>query len=287
MVIQFKVNESKLTLLSNPYVVGNSYNYVNCQFSFSDDWDGIPKTAIFTNGSREYPVTLNVSDQCKVPWEVLAPNQFYISVVGGSPDTAMITTNIISINVYPSTECHRYDNYNCGRNPTPDIYQQILGILQDKQDILVAGDNIVIDENNVISGTTDYIDEKVEELNARINNISIVFDESTNELWLSSGDVQLGFRAKLSSVVKKIIVNESNEMVVTYTDGIEENIGTIGGSGVCTGIYIPSYTDDGVLTFELTDSAAEEKIELDINGNNNWIPIEGVEESSDYYWEEL
>lgn len=294
MVIQFKVNEQKLSLLSNPWIVGNSYNYVNCQFSFSDDWDDLPKTAIFTNGSREYPVTLNRSDQAKVPWEVLSPEQFYVSVVGGSPNDNMITTNIIAIDVHPSNECHRYDNYNCNRNPTPDIYQQILDLLQDKQDKLIAGENIDISEDNIISGTTDYVDAKVEDINIRLdgleNNIvdTIMYNKDTNELWLSANGEQIGDKVILNGNsnigITAISIDEEGNLVVVYSDGRQETIGKTGSA--CVGIYIPSLEGD-MLTFTLSDKATEEVLSFDIDKTNEWTPIDGVEQTSNYIWEEL
>ena len=292
MVIQFKVNEQKLSLLSNPWIVGNSYNYVNCQFSFSDDWDGLPKTAIFTNGSREYPVTLNRSDQAKVPWEVLSPEQFYVSVVGGSPNDNMITTNIIAIDVHPSNECHRYDNYNCNRNPTPDIYQQILDLLQDKQDKLVAGENIDISEDNIISGTTDYVDAKVEDINIRLDGLenstidTIMFDKNTNELWLSANGEKVGDKVKLPTVVKSVAVSANKELVITYTDDSEVNLGTVGSSTV-SGIYIPDVSEDGILTFTYSNNIGEQSYSFDIDPTNDWHEIDGVEGTSNYIWQEL
>lgn len=295
MVIQFKVNEQKLSLLSNPWIVGNSYNYVNCQFSFSDDWDGLPKTAIFTNGSREYPVTLNRSDQAKVPWEVLSPEQFYVSVVGGSPNDNMITTNIIAIDVHPSNECHRYDNYNCNRNPTPDIYQQILDLLQDKQDKLVAGENIDISEDNIISGTTDYVDAKVEDINIRLdgleNNIvdTIMYNKDTNELWLSANGEQVGDKVILngsSRGVSSISINEEGHMIIFYSDGSSEDIGKVT-SDYKTYVYVPTIDDRKILTLTLSESPGVESISCDLNPNDEWTEITDEPESSDYIWEEL
>lgn len=57
--------------------------------------------------------------------------------------------------------------------------------------------------------------------------------------------------------------------------------------GSCAGVYIPSYSDDGIMTFTLKDKAEEAVYEFDINDDNDWNEINSEKESSDYIWEEL
>jgi hypothetical protein len=57
--------------------------------------------------------------------------------------------------------------------------------------------------------------------------------------------------------------------------------------GSCSGVYIPSYTDDGIITFTLKEDAEEPSYSFDINPLNDWNPIDNIDEDSIYTWEEL
>ena len=57
--------------------------------------------------------------------------------------------------------------------------------------------------------------------------------------------------------------------------------------GSCSGVYIPSYSNDGVMTFTLKDKAEEPVYEFDINDDNDWNEITSPELNNDYIWEEL
>lgn len=86
--------------------------------------------------------------------------------------------------------------------------------------------------------------------------------------------------------VVSIEVDGSGNMIIHYSDGRSENIGkTTGGS--CAGVYVPSYSTDGILTFTLKENAEDSVYDFDINPLNDWNPIEDEETSSDYIWEEL
>lgn len=57
--------------------------------------------------------------------------------------------------------------------------------------------------------------------------------------------------------------------------------------GSCAGVYVPSYSNDGIMTFTLEEQAEEKVLSFDINPLNDWNPIDTVEKGSDYMWEEL
>lgn len=59
------------------------------------------------------------------------------------------------------------------------------------------------------------------------------------------------------------------------------------GEGSCAGVYIPSYSDDGIMTFTLEEKAEEPVYSFDINPSNDWNPINSPEENSNYIWEEI
>ena len=58
--------------------------------------------------------------------------------------------------------------------------------------------------------------------------------------------------------------------------------------GSCAGVYVPSYSNEGIMKFTLEEQAKEPVYEFDINPLNDWNEIDSQKkESSDYMWEEL
>lgn len=117
---------------------------------------------------------------------------------------------------------------------------------------------------------------------------NVVYNQKTNVLQLTANGQPIGDEVKIAGVgtgVTSIEIDESGNMIVNYSDGRSENLGQTA-SGSCVGIYIPSYSTDGILTFTLKEKAEESAYEFDINPLNDWNSIE-EESNSDYIWEEL
>ena len=124
MQLEFKINEQFITH-ENPEknVVANSVNYLTCKFAFSEDWDGIIKTAVFVSANGNiYNVILDECGSCTVPYEVIEHPHFTVSVFGGD----RITANKVVVKVSKS-------GYMAGKTPsepTPDVYTQILNSIK-------------------------------------------------------------------------------------------------------------------------------------------------------------
>lgn len=112
-------------------LVSNSKNIYKCVFTFSDDWNGYIKTAVFMLNSgdpMERPVTDNA---CVIPWEALQESgNLKIGVFGLSgsePDITRYPTvwtqNIPVIAGVPDSDP--------GRTPSPSAYQQFVMSVQD------------------------------------------------------------------------------------------------------------------------------------------------------------
>ena len=119
MYLRFSVESQHLTRTDRSIVVARSENYLKAKFDFSPDWDGVTKTAVFTNGGRVYNVILD-NDECFVPTEVIRKGCFTVSVFGGD----LITADVISIRVEPSG----YEIGGSPEPPTPEVYEQLLGM---------------------------------------------------------------------------------------------------------------------------------------------------------------
>ena len=128
MRITFEVGNQTIIRTDRNKIVANSKNYLFADFSFSSDWDGVIKTAIFSKGKKSYSVILDKDNSCLVPWEVLEVGDFSVSVFGGD----LITTDSSIIQVIESG----YTEGQTPSNPTPDVYQQIISMIED---ITVSG----------------------------------------------------------------------------------------------------------------------------------------------------
>ena len=116
---------------------------------------------------------------------------------------------------------------------------------------------------------------------------NIIYNEDENYIQLTSNGSPIGDKIALKSIgtnVVSIQVNEDGELIVNYSDGTSSNIGKVG-DGSCVGTYIPSYSEDGILTFTLSDKIGETSYSFDIDESNNWNPVS--EENSSYIWEKL
>ena len=118
---------------------------------------------------------------------------------------------------------------------------------------------------------------------------NMVYDVETQTLQLTSGGSANGRAINIGYVgnsVVSIALDEHGDMFVYYSNGTFENLGQVSGEA-CAGTYIPSYKENGTLIFELSKEPTEERIELDINENDEWHPIEGDEQPSTFVWEML
>ena len=85
-MLEFEVVNQKIKRTDNFEVVADSRNYLKAHFTFSDEWVG-GITAIFGCVDEYYSVLLE-NAECIVPWEVIKPCGFSVSVMCGDRITA-------------------------------------------------------------------------------------------------------------------------------------------------------------------------------------------------------
>lgn len=92
MQIEFEIDGMRLTRTSDAYVTEGSKNFVQLLFTFSDDWDGIDKWALFARDNKTYEVAI-VDGKCIVPYECARTSgQFQLTVVGKEAAGDVIAT---------------------------------------------------------------------------------------------------------------------------------------------------------------------------------------------------
>lgn len=141
---------------------------------------------------------------------------------------------------------------------------------------------------------TEAMINQLNEISMYLDNTkadNIVYDTETQTLQLTSNGDLIGDSVNIGYIGASVIsieVDEDGNMIINYSNGNSENIGKVGGCDQCPGgVYIPSYSDNGILTFTLKDKVEEEKYEFDINERNDWHEIISPEVESNYIWEEL
>ncbi len=111
-------------------VVADSRNYLVAQFYFSEQWQELPKTAVFQSVSGEVYHVLLEDDRCMIPPEVIIPTHFLVSVFGGDRLTADTATVEVSASGYAAG--------GEAPVPTPDLYTQLVSTVETERQLAQA-----------------------------------------------------------------------------------------------------------------------------------------------------
>lgn len=136
-------DKNKLTLLEREPVTSGSVNVYTAAFEFSEDWDGLEKTAVFRAGKKSVSVLLDDSNKTVIPWEVLTtPGERLEAGVYGKKGGETVLPTIWADLGYILTGAAPGDE---ARPPTPDLWEQELagkgdGLSYDGQELaLMSG----------------------------------------------------------------------------------------------------------------------------------------------------
>ena len=121
-MLEFVVNHQEIMRNDSFEVVAGSRNYLVARFTFTEEWTG-SKTAVFGKDDKHYTMLIDDDNKCYVPWEAIQPPMFTVSVFCGD----LVTASVADVRVVES-------GYQCNDTPappTPDVYAQIIGKLDD------------------------------------------------------------------------------------------------------------------------------------------------------------
>lgn len=110
-------------------VTSGSANVYSVQFTFSEEWEGMSRSAIFKAGAVAKEVLLDEMGRCTIPWEVMIVHGVHLMAgVCGTSDGKVILPTIWA-NIAKILE-----GVPAGRSipPTPELWQQELDRKQDK-----------------------------------------------------------------------------------------------------------------------------------------------------------
>lgn len=121
--MQFEIRNRVIKAKERTLIVGDNADYV-AQFNFDEEWDGVTKTARFIACNGSYKDVLLEDDKCLIPCEVLKCGYAKAGVY-----SAEMTTTECEFAVTKSIK----DVIGCECEPTPDVYEQLTGRLDDIQ----------------------------------------------------------------------------------------------------------------------------------------------------------
>lgn len=150
--MKIKVVNQRL-YLEPPETAEGTREYLKAEFSFSEEWDGMTKTAFFRGADGENHPKLLEDDTCTVPAEALtAPGRVGVSVSGTLGET-VITTDIKSFTV-PATL-----SGGTPSNPEPTVWQQILEKVDETRQIAQSVRDDAV--SGKFAATTEMVDQAV------------------------------------------------------------------------------------------------------------------------------
>ena len=126
--MKIKVVNQRL-YLEPPETAEGTREYLKAEFSFSEEWDGMTKTAFFRGADGNTYSQLLKDDACTVPAEALAASGRVGVSVSGTLGETVITTDIKSFSV-PATL-----SGGTPSDPEPTVWQQILDKVDETKQI--------------------------------------------------------------------------------------------------------------------------------------------------------
>lgn len=150
--IKMAVNHGNLRVIKDYTPASQTVNSCRIEFTFeTSEWDSLTKTVAFYRDEQSYGVTLIPNQNCCViPWEILNVNcisdcSYSVNIIG-TDDGIVLPTQRVKMKINLGG-CNSLV-YGC--EPTHSLYEQLINLINTKQNNLTPGDNISI-INNVIS----------------------------------------------------------------------------------------------------------------------------------------
>lgn len=127
-MFELRVEKNDIKVTTSEDIVSNSVNVYKCHFGFSDDWDGLQKTAVFKAGKKTKSMVLGPDDECVIPWEVLHRNdeKYLFAGVFGTLSGVIVLPTIWAKLGYIHEGVDT--DAACGKQPRLDVYEQILDL---------------------------------------------------------------------------------------------------------------------------------------------------------------
>ena len=178
VLLKIAVKDNKLIKVRDRLMIEDAINGIKCHFEFRSDWSKFNSTVVFARG-HVYPATTNPqtitasldnNNECIVPPEIVSERGEFSVGLFGENDTDHIATDWL----YYKTQWGCYDIGVAPNPPTPSVYEQILGALNNKSEINHIHNEYI---------TREEIDEFIKE------NVAKLTDEFLNSVSFDAGNI--------------------------------------------------------------------------------------------------
>ncbi len=245
--------------LDTESVASDSVKYLSIKFILDDAWKDTVKTAVFKNDSvsQKAAVILENGNElylgdntCLVPFEVIKPPFFSVSL-SGVKDETVITTVPANIKVYQSGEitADNPDEY------TPTQYEQLVNIFEETKNIAQSvrddADNGLFKGEKGEDGITPIIDQDYnsKSLNAQSGTaVAQGIDNSLGEVNSVFGTLLEGSSSIPDSLVNKMTGKLSGDLLAYFENYINKKVANTLGTRFKTHVF--SYTEAGTINVE-------------------------------------
>lgn len=250
VLVKIRCTQEHLNFIRKPPLAAGDVQATRIQWTFCDAWKGFMKTALFARKKNDKPIPMIIeNDMCIIPKEVLAKRgKFYISVFGDR-NGVRLTSDVLEYEIGPSLSVGNA----IPTEPTPDIYAQIMNMLNKKAD-------------------------------------NITYDAEDSTIQLSANGMPIGDKIKINVSgdqgvgIAGVMINDDGDLIITFDNGTQQNAGRARGTdGV---VYVPHVDDYKVLTFTVEEEATGVPDPVDLNPHDEWSTPED-EGKTQYIWETL
>lgn len=130
-LIKIDCVDQRLFVSSGPIIASGGRNEDEIEFNFCPLWDGFEKVAVFYKEIADpYESPVNSDGRCVVPWEVLQSDGYVTIGVFGIKDGVVRTSATLKYKV----ELGAITENLKPSDPTPELWEQILGAMANKVD---------------------------------------------------------------------------------------------------------------------------------------------------------
>jgi hypothetical protein len=127
-MIYLTATKNSLVAKNRELLTSGSSQVNPVQFTFSSGWDDLTRTAVFQCAGASVSMLLDDTNTCTIPWETLAyPNrEMRVGVYGVDGDAVVLPTIWASLGTVREGTTLGPD----AKEPTPDVYQQIVAQIE-------------------------------------------------------------------------------------------------------------------------------------------------------------
>lgn len=224
-MLKLQVHEKEVEIITSEEFVRGTVGKT-CQIDLDEFWADYSNTIVFKR-CNDKPINIiigGLSNTITIPFEVMAESGvFRIGIFGVAEDKVLPTLWSDEIKVRYGTDTH-------GTEPAEYTPSEIDQLKSEKQDKLTAGDNITIDENNVISAIVPEIsiDDELSDTseNAVQNKVITEALDEKQDFFAdvihsnSNDDVKLDLKDKNGNTAGQMIIGSEGRVTLNLNQGL-------------------------------------------------------------------